>query len=140
MRSTNCALRVAFCVALIAALFAGDRFLNAQIAAPKQVANANTQAQALLSEAWQLEQARRPREAIAKAEQAVTVLRAAGGDASEPSLAALVWLADCCDRNEDFVKAQKIRSETLSASARLYGKGHWKVVDARLAMEDTKRL
>ncbi len=112
----------------------------AQPAATSPANSINAQATALLAEAKQLDQARRPREAIAKAEQAVGMLRTASGDPNAQLIATLQWLADGCERNEDFAKAQKTRSEILSATARLYGKGHWCVVAARVAMEDGKNL
>jgi hypothetical protein len=78
-------------------------------------------------------------EAIAAAESMLRikrkVLRAGPDELAVP----LDWLAGLYLEREDFAAARAARKEALEILRQRYGATHWKVTDARLALEDVER-
>jgi hypothetical protein len=61
--------------------------------------------------------------------------------ADDPDLAvSLDFLAGMYLPREDLAKARAARHESLGILRKRYGETHWKVTDARLALEDVERL
>jgi CHAT domain-containing protein/tetratricopeptide (TPR) repeat protein len=75
-------------------------------------------------------------EAIAAAEAMLAIERKALR-ADHPDLAiSLGWLADLNLERDDFAAARAARQEALEILRKRFGEAHWKVTDARLALED----
>ncbi len=94
----------------------------------------------LWSEAQRLDKERKLDEAIAAGERALAATRALRGADHPDLVTALDWLAARYERKENFAAAERARTEILAIETRLKGDSHWKVVNARLALEDDKRL
>jgi CHAT domain-containing protein/Tfp pilus assembly protein PilF len=79
-------------------------------------------------------------EAIAAAEAMLAIERKVL-TADHPDLAAsLEWLARLHLAREDFAAAKEARTEALEILRKRYGATHWKVTDARLALEQVDRV
>lgn len=94
----------------------------------------------LREEANALDRAGKLAEAIAAVEKVLAVDRRLFGDVHEDIAVLLEWIAARRETREEFSAARDARREVLAIRANLYGEGHWKVADARLALEHVERL
>jgi CHAT domain-containing protein/Tfp pilus assembly protein PilF len=87
-----------------------------------------------------LRAAGKPAEALAAAEAMLKIERKILS-ADDPELAvSLDWLAGLYIEREDFAAAKAARQEALGILRKRHGETHWKVTDARLALQDVDRL
>jgi CHAT domain-containing protein/Tfp pilus assembly protein PilF len=93
----------------------------------------------LANQARKLRAAGKTAEAIAAAEALLKIERRVL-PADDPELAAwLEWLAGLYIERADFAAAKTARQEALEILRKLHGEAHWKVTDARLALQDVER-
>ena len=78
-------------------------------------------------------------EAIAAAEAMLAIERRVAGNDHPVVAQSLGWLAELHVEHEDFAAAKKARQEALAILRKRYGEGHWKAIDARLALDDVER-
>jgi CHAT domain-containing protein/tetratricopeptide (TPR) repeat protein len=78
-------------------------------------------------------------EAVAAAEKMLALERQLFGDVHEEVAGSLQWIAQLQERREDFAAARQACREVLTIRRKLDGPGHWRVADARLALEDLER-
>jgi CHAT domain-containing protein len=118
-------------------------------AADDQPSNApsDAQRQQLLAEqdrlevkARQLQAAGKKIEAIAVVREMITLERKLFGDIHEELAGSFDWMATLYRELDDFSNSQMAWSEVIRIRSELLGKDHWKVADARLALEDVKLL
>lgn len=79
-------------------------------------------------------------EAIAAAEKLLAIEREVLGNFHSDVAGSLIFLAEAHESGEDFAAARKARAEVLEIVTKLRGAGHWRVTDARLALEHVERL
>jgi CHAT domain-containing protein/Flp pilus assembly protein TadD len=78
-------------------------------------------------------------EAIAAAEAMLTIERKALPAGHDDIIGSLDWLAELWIEREDFAAAMAARQEALGIIRKRFGETHWKVTDARQALEDVDR-
>jgi CHAT domain-containing protein/tetratricopeptide (TPR) repeat protein len=88
----------------------------------------------------QLTKAQQPAEQAAVAEKILAVERAIFGQLRPPVELLREWLIDRYEEQGMFVRSIRLRRESLTWYERRDGKGHWRTLDARLALEDCRRL
>jgi CHAT domain-containing protein/tetratricopeptide (TPR) repeat protein len=77
-------------------------------------------------------------EAIKAAEAMLAIEREVLGETSENAIGSLKLLAQIYLDREDWVAAKRDRTQVLALRTKALGKEHWKVTDARLALEDVE--
>ena len=93
----------------------------------------------LWDETHKLHAAGKTVEAITAAQGMLAIARRFAGN-DDPILAtSLGWLAKLHVEREDFAAAKKARGEALDILRKRYGEGHWKAIDARMALDDVER-
>jgi tetratricopeptide (TPR) repeat protein len=80
------------------------------------------------------------KEAIAAAKKMLAVEREVYGDVHEEVAGSLEMLADMHEQLEAWDAARKVRQEVLEIKSTLFGKGHYRATDARLALTNLERL
>ena len=78
-------------------------------------------------------------EAIAAAEAMLAIERKVLPAGHADLAVSLDWLAMIYSDREDFAAAKVARQQALEVLRKRYGETHWKVTDARLALEDVER-
>jgi tetratricopeptide (TPR) repeat protein len=78
-------------------------------------------------------------EAVTAAEKALALERQLFGDVHEEVVGSLQWIARLQEQREDFAAARRACREVLTIRRKLDGPGHWRVADARRALEDLER-
>ncbi len=81
----------------------------------------------------------RPDQALALVEQALALDRAAFGDTDELVALSLAELAEIQARRADFPAARKAAQEVLAIRRKTHPETHWRVTEARLALEKVER-
>jgi tetratricopeptide (TPR) repeat protein len=94
----------------------------------------------LLKEAEKLGSEGKLSEAIDAAEKMLAIEREVFGNFHETVAGSLEFLAEVHEHREDFTAARKARQEVLGIQTKLLGAQHWRVTDARIALEGTERL
>jgi tetratricopeptide (TPR) repeat protein len=92
------------------------------------------------TEAQALEKAGKLAEALAAGEKALAIDRRYLGQVHETIAYELSWLALRYERDEQFAAAKERRTEILAQYTEIFGKDHWKAIDARWALRDAERL
>jgi tetratricopeptide (TPR) repeat protein len=93
----------------------------------------------LQAQTQKLQAAGRLTEAIAAAEAMLKIERKVLPAGHDDILGSLDWLAGLYLERGDFAAARTTRQEALEILRKLHGATHWKVTDARLALEDAER-
>ncbi len=78
-------------------------------------------------------------EAIAAAERMLAIEREVLGEVSDEVISSLELIASIQEQRDDWPAAISTRRNVLNLQIRALGEGHWKVTDARLALQDTDR-
>src|SRR5262245_34856177 len=94
----------------------------------------------VLKEVNQLVQAGKKAEAVSLWEQELARARRVFGPFHEEVDKTARALAQLYELREDFPAAETAREQVLTIRLKLYGAKHWRVTDARLDLEDVKRL
>ncbi|HEV3257270.1 MAG TPA: tetratricopeptide repeat protein [Gemmataceae bacterium] len=94
----------------------------------------------LWAESHQLRAAGKLPEAVAAARNMLAIEREVLGMAHEEVASSLDYLAGLQAERDDFVAAIEASRGALDIRRALYGEGHWRVTDARLALDDAARL
>ncbi len=81
----------------------------------------------------------RPDQALALVEQALALDRAAFGDTDELVALSLAELAEIQARRADFTAARKAAQEVLTIRREKHPETHWRVTEARVALEKIER-
>ncbi len=81
----------------------------------------------------------RPDQALALVEQALALDRAAFGDTDELVALSLAELVEIQARRADFPAARKAAQEVLAIRRKKHPETHWRVTEARLALEKVER-
>ena len=138
-------VRVRSVVFGIAVLIVSHSFLERQSPAFSQ--GVSEEAKAALKERdrlWEqtqkLRAAGKTAEAIAAAEAMLAIERKVLPAGHPDLVGSLNWLADLHLEREDFAAAKTARREVLEILRKQHGETHWKVTDARRALEDVDRL
>jgi CHAT domain-containing protein/Tfp pilus assembly protein PilF len=79
-------------------------------------------------------------EAIAAAQTMLAIERELLPADHDDIIGSLDWLAGLHTERADFAAAKATRQEALEILRKPYGEAHWKVTDARLALQDVERL
>jgi tetratricopeptide (TPR) repeat protein len=93
----------------------------------------------LWAEAQKLQETGKLAEAIAAAEKVLAIERSVLGASHEETADTLDLLAQLHEGRQDFAAAGKARQEALAVLRASLGGTHWRVTDARLALEDLAR-
>jgi tetratricopeptide (TPR) repeat protein len=83
---------------------------------------------------------RRFADAIAAAERVLAIERRALGESDPKAIDSLSRLAYLHEQAADFLLAEKVRGEVLVLRIKVFGPQHWRVTDARLAIDHVKKL
>jgi hypothetical protein len=78
-------------------------------------------------------------EAIIAAEAMLAIERQVLPAGHDDIIGSLDWLAKFRIERSDFAAAKTARQEALEILRKRYGESHWKVTDARLALQDVER-
>jgi CHAT domain-containing protein/tetratricopeptide (TPR) repeat protein len=87
-----------------------------------------------------LAQKRHYDKAVATAERIAGLEKKVLGETDARVISSLQRLAGWRERLGQYVKAIRVRKEVVRLQERRLGKGHWQTTDARLALEDSRRL
>ncbi|HJT34455.1 MAG TPA: tetratricopeptide repeat protein [Pirellulales bacterium] len=90
-------------------------------------------------ETTKLRQQQKLPEAIEACQKMLQIEREVLGDNDIDVIGSLIQLAEMHEACDDFAAAKSEREEILATTTQLEGAGHWKVIDARLALEDVER-
>ena len=93
----------------------------------------------LWDQAQKLRAAGKLAEAIAAAEAMLAIDRKVLPAGHANLAVSLEWLAEMYSERKDFAAAKVAQREALEVLRKRYGETHWKVTDARLALEDVDR-
>ena len=110
-----------------------------QAAAADAKATALKERDRLWQQTQELRAAGKLAEAIAAAEAMLAIERKVLPENHADLAVSLNWLADLTMEREDFAAAKAARQEALEIRRKRHGSNHWKVTDARLALEDVNR-
>jgi CHAT domain-containing protein/tetratricopeptide (TPR) repeat protein len=77
-------------------------------------------------------------EAIAARQTALEIERRVFGDVSDETAESLDVIGSCQLERDDFAEARKTFEQTRDILARLHPKNHWRLIDARLELEDVQ--
>jgi CHAT domain-containing protein len=117
---------------------------HSQVGAAKgesaELAAARKEQDRLRSEIRKLRREGKLPEAIAAAWAILALDCRLPGTENSEIVTSLEWLAELQTEHEDLASAQEVRRATLEFLQKWLGDGHWKVADARLALEDVDRL
>jgi CHAT domain-containing protein len=128
-------------VVLISALAHLPKFATASSQEVSQETKAALKERDRLSDqAQKLRAAGKTAEAIAAAEKKLAIERKVLPADHEDIVNSLNWLAELRIDQGDWAAAKAARKEVLETLRRRYGAAHWKVTDARLALEEVKTL
>jgi CHAT domain-containing protein len=94
----------------------------------------------LQAQTQKLQAAGKLTEAIASAEAMLKIERKVLPAGHDDIIGSLDRLAELRIEREDLAAAREARQEALEILRKRYGETHWKVIDARLALEDAERL
>jgi CHAT domain-containing protein/Tfp pilus assembly protein PilF len=94
----------------------------------------------LLQETNRLLDNKQVEEGMALAEMALALTRQVRGERHAEALILGQSLAEAYERQANFPAAKKHRQEVLAALRQVHGPDHWRVTDARIALEDVERL
>ncbi len=138
-------VRVPILVFGIALLIVSHSFLELRSPAVGQEVSKNAEAalkerDRLRDQAQELRKAGKLAEAIAAAEAMLGIERKILADGHEDLAVSLNFLAGMYLEREDFAAATRSRQEALEILRKRNAEAHWKVIDARLALEDVNRL
>jgi tetratricopeptide (TPR) repeat protein/CHAT domain-containing protein len=93
----------------------------------------------LWAEAPKLRAAGKLAEAIAATEKVLAIEHGVFGAGHKETTGTLAYLAELHEGRGDFATARQARQEVLTIRRKLDGAEHWRVADARLALEDLER-
>jgi tetratricopeptide (TPR) repeat protein len=93
----------------------------------------------LWAEAPKLQAAGKLAEAIAATEKVLAIEHGVFGAGHQETTGTLDYLAELHEGRGDFAAARQARQELLTIRRKLDGAEHWRVTDARLALEDLER-
>jgi CHAT domain-containing protein/tetratricopeptide (TPR) repeat protein len=93
-----------------------------------------------LKQASELYDAGKPSEAIEAAEKALAIERELYGPAFETLASTYELMARCHESRDEYTEARVGRERVAWMWAGLHGPDHWKTIDARWALETTKRM
>jgi len=113
---------------------------HGQAAAADAKAAALKERDRLWQQTRKLRAAGKTAEALAAAEAMLAIERRFAGSDHPVVAESLGWLAELHVEREDFAAAKAARREALDILRKRLGESDWRVVDARQALEDVKRL
>ena len=78
-------------------------------------------------------------DALVAAESVLAIERSVLGEKSDDAIDSMELIASIHERRENWPEAIAMRRDVLKLQVRVLGESHWKVTDARLAVQDVER-